>query len=187
MKKCNTCQEIKELTNFHFRKDTNKYRNDCKFCSNNNCKKNYYSNIKTSKEKYNKLLESNKIWYNNNVEKAKKISNTWQKNNLDKVKAKKIRYRNNPKNQKTEKEYYLNNKKDYNARTAKRRAKQLKATPAWANENTIKEIYRNCPPGYHVDHIIPLQGKNVSGLHIAINLQYLPAHENLSKSNKIKA
>ena len=68
---------------------------------------------------------------------------------------------------------------------AKRRAKLLKAIPKFADLNKIKEIYKNCPKGYEVDHIIPLQGKNVSGLHIETNLQYLPMLENRVKSNKL--
>lgn len=72
----------------------------------------------------------------------------------------------------------------YAARTAKRRARKLQATPAWANLEVIKEIYLNCPEGHHVDHIVPLQGKNVCGLHVEYNLQYLPASENMSKGNK---
>jgi len=71
-----------------------------------------------------------------------------------------------------------------NADSAKRRAAKLQRTPPWANLEKIKEFYLNCPPGYHVDHIIPLQGRNISGLHVENNLQYLTAKENLSKSNK---
>ena len=67
---------------------------------------------------------------------------------------------------------------------ANRRAALLNRTPAWADLEEIKEIYVNCPDGYHVDHIIPLQGKNVSGFHVAENLQYLTPFENLSKGNK---
>lgn len=64
------------------------------------------------------------------------------------------------------------------------KAEKLKRLPSWADRNAIAEFYRNCPEGHHVDHIIPLRGKNVSGLHILENLQYLPAKENMSKGNK---
>lgn len=57
-------------------------------------------------------------------------------------------------------------------------------TPLWANIERIKEIYKNCPKGCQVDHIIPLRGKTVSGLHVENNLQYLPKSENTRKANK---
>jgi hypothetical protein len=65
---------------------------------------------------------------------------------------------------------------------ANRRARKLKATPKWANKSKIREIYSNCPVGSDVDHIIPLAGKLVCGLHVENNLQYLDR-----KENKLKA
>lgn len=59
-----------------------------------------------------------------------------------------------------------------------------RATPPWVDRATITAIYANCPDGYHVDHVYPLHGKTVSGLHVPENLQYLPAVENMSKGNK---
>ena len=55
--------------------------------------------------------------------------------------------------------------------------------PSWANEEKIREIYLNRPDGYHVDHIVPLQGELVCGFHVENNLQYLPAKQNIAKSN----
>lgn len=82
--------------------------------------------------------------------------------------------------------HYLLNKSDYLARNSLRRAKKLNATPDWVDKEKLKIIYKECPVGYHVDHIIPLQGQLVSGLHIPENLQYLPASENIVKSNKFE-
>lgn len=71
-------------------------------------------------------------------------------------------------------------RKEYQASV---RAKKLNRTPVWADLDKIKKIYKECPEGYHVDHIIPLQGILVSGLHVEYNLQYLTAEENIKKSN----
>jgi hypothetical protein len=68
----------------------------------------------------------------------------------------------------------------------KRYCKQKSRTPEWSNLLAIKEIYDNCPDGYDVDHIVPLQGELVSGLHVPNNLQYLTRSENSRKRNKFE-
>lgn len=69
-------------------------------------------------------------------------------------------------------------------RQSKYRSAILNRTPAWAELDQIKIFYALCPEGHDVDHIVPLQGELVSGLHVLKNLQYLPSKENNSKSNK---
>jgi len=76
-------------------------------------------------------------------------------------------------------------------RQAARRATVKQAVPAWADLNKIAEIYATCAwltltsgEPWHVDHIVPLQGKTVCGLHCEANLTLLPASENIAKSNR---
>lgn len=82
------------------------------------------------------------------------------------------------------KKYIDEHLEEYRARNAYRRAKKLQATPSWANIEKIKTIYKNCPKGYHVDHIYPLISEWVCGLHVEQNLQYLSAEENMQKGNR---
>jgi len=80
------------------------------------------------------------------------------------------------------------------AMDAKRRAATIRRTPLWltADDNWVFEqayelaAMRTKLFGFvwHVDHIVPLQGKLVSGLHVPHNLRVIPAIENLRKSNK---
>lgn len=70
------------------------------------------------------------------------------------------------------------------AHSAKRRTAKLQRRPPWSETEEITAFYKACPEGYHVDHIIPLQGRNVSGLHVLSNLQYLTKSENCRKHNK---
>lgn len=73
------------------------------------------------------------------------------------------------------------------AHNAKRRARAKRAQPNWLtkeDKQQIRKIYETTPPNHHVDHIVPLKGQNVSGLHVPWNLQHLPAEENMRKSNK---
>ncbi len=74
---------------------------------------------------------------------------------------------------------------------AKRRASKLQRTPMWADCTQIKLVYterhklsKETGIEYHVDHIVPLLGENVCGLHVHYNLQIITAKENLSKGNK---
>lgn len=106
-----------------------------------------------------------------------------------KNKGYKNKYKKSSKGKIANKKYQQNNKGTMNAKTAKRRAKKLQATPKWLSlEQTqcIKNFYVNCPKGYEVDHIIPLQGEDVCGLHVPWNLQLLSVNQNRSKSNKLK-
>lgn len=63
---------------------------------------------------------------------------------------------------------------------------RMKVTSFVSERNQVEELYKNCPPGFHVDHIIPLKHPLVCGLHVIANLQCLPARENDSKGNKFE-
>lgn len=77
-----------------------------------------------------------------------------------------------------------NNPRHRNALSTAHKKVVKQRTPVWADRQKIVEFYKNCPKGYQVDHIVPLRGTIVSGLHIAENLQYLTAKENRNKSNR---
>ena len=78
---------------------------------------------------------------------------------------------------------------------AARYAIEIKATPVWLSEGDkqrITETYdeairltRETGEPHQVDHIVPLKGKFVSGLHVPWNLQVITAVENLKKGNRI--
>lgn len=82
--------------------------------------------------------------------------------------------------------FYLNNKELCRSVSAKCRAQRWLRVPAWSQKEEIAEFYKNCPDGYEVDHVVPLLGKQVSGLHVIENLQYLTATENRAKHNKFE-
>lgn len=94
-----------------------------------------------------------------------------------------VSYRNKEYHKIYSKNHYYNNKEYYTFKSAKYKANKLQRIPAWADLRVIEEFYYNKPKNMHVDHIIPLNGKNVSGLHVIDNLQYLSAEDNLKKSN----
>lgn len=90
------------------------------------------------------------------------------------------------------KRYYFNHKDNEYVYTAARRHRLREATPPWADMKKIEAVYLKCRKlnkkggiQYHVDHIMPLQGKNSCGLHVHWNLQIMYADKNLSKGNKV--
>lgn len=79
------------------------------------------------------------------------------------------------------------------ANTRRYQARKLHATPSWADHGKILGFYqeaaiRSAETGFphHVDHIVPLRGKNVCGLHWEENLQVLSAPDNMKKSNSFE-
>lgn len=110
-------------------------------------------------------------WYYKNIEKAKKANKAyaylWVRANKDKNCAKANKYR----------------------------ASKLKATPPWLTKEDLKQISIEyslaqwtsevMKSEYHVDHIVPLKGKQVCGLHVPWNLQVIPALVNKQKGNRL--
>lgn len=120
---------------------------------------------------------------------ANKASQKWAAKHRDQVKVNQDKYvANHPEAVKDSKrKWSMANKKSELAKCRKYQANKLNATPKWLTDEQVEEIrqfYINCPEGYEVDHIIPLRGKNVCGLHVPSNLQYLTISENRKKSNK---
>jgi len=105
----------------------------------------------------------------------------------------KCRERNREKARKTTREWQIANPSKVNTYFAKHRATKLQATPDWlTNKHHLqiegfyllaKEMEKQLNDKYEVDHIVPLKGKTVSGLHVPWNLQILTKKENCSKNN----
>lgn len=91
------------------------------------------------------------------------------------------------------KEYYRSNVGKYYINKAKRRATLLNATPKWYDsfdDFVLSEAYNLCKSReaatgirWEVDHVVPLQGKNVCGLHWHLNWNVIPMYDNRSKGN----
>jgi hypothetical protein len=129
---------------------------------------------KKYKEKHNLVC---KVYRDKNPEKVKNTNLNWRSNNADKDNI-------------TKREWRISNIDKTNAITAKRRSSKLQRTPQWADLDKIKTFYKESVRltketniKYVVDHIIPLQGELVSGLHVENNLQVITDTENCKKSN----
>jgi len=150
-----------------------------------NCQQGY------RKDNFDKIKEYNKEYYKINYDVIKKKLK-YNSNNI-RERRKEYRKSNSDKIKVYSKEYRKANQDKQNAIGAKRKAKKLQATPPWLTKEHLSAI-RMCYTEskaletatgikHHVDHIVPLQGKNVCGLHVPWNLQVLTATENCSKNN----
>ena len=124
----------------------------------------------------------NRAWRKNNQLKANSVSALWHEKHPERQEG-------------YSKTNYTRHKPHFVAKCAKRRAAKLRATPPWLTKEQLRRIEDfyaeaarlQAADGIkrHVDHIYPLQGKTVCGLHVPWNLQILTSAANLRKSNKL--
>jgi hypothetical protein len=172
-KTCNTCKEEKLFSDFS--KDKSKKDGYCSQCK--ICKKKYHEANKEC------IAEYKKQYKDINKEQIIDYQKYYRKANKEKIAEQK-------------KKYQKDNPAKINAKNAKRRAAKLQATPNWLTLEDLQQIenfYKEAQclklltnQEYHIDHIVPLQGKNVCGLHVPWNMQILQASDNRIKSNKLQ-
>ena len=170
-----------------------KYRR-CYVCISEYNKIYHKADYEVNKEKRLKII---KKYHDSNKEKLSKKQKLYNEKNKEKLSKQRKGYREVHLKDKADydKVYRKNNRGKLNALSAKRHASKLLRTPKWLTRDQIKEIQSFytltkelqwlSEEVLHVDHIVPLQGKNVSDLHVPWNLQILPRSSNLSKSNKL--
>jgi hypothetical protein len=157
LKRYTVCKKEKELGYFYKKKDSKDgLRSRCKECT----------------------KASNSDYYLKNSDKVRSRVSEYREKHLDQIREY-DRLRSKKRSPELNR-YYL----------SKKRAKLKKATPNWLKKEhylKIKTIYKECVErgvDYNVDHIIPLNGKTVSGLHVPWNLQIIKNSDNFKKSNK---
>lgn len=130
----------------------------------------------------------------NNSEAGKAAKKKYYEGNKEIVKIKAMT-RPNEQRQKYRKAWKLKNPEEVKASTKHRRDKHKQATPKWLTKEQkkqIRQLYvdamiasRVTGTPYVVDHIVPLRGEDVCGLHVPWNLRVMTREENLRKSNKL--
>ena len=177
MRVCNVCKVEKNLEEYHkCAKFPLGRAYTCKICAREKTKA--WAKKGSNKEK-KKLSAQDHYQKNKETYKARARESNWAKKNPERIKA-------------WQRAYYKSNPEGY-LRVVERRRRHRQATPPWLSEKDkrqIKLIYllrykvtQRTGKMHHVDHIVPLQGKNVCGLHVPWNLQILPEQLNLSKGN----
>lgn len=193
-KVCTKCHQSKTLDEF-YKSKRGLYGRDsyCKICQRQRSLTWHYANKEYSNKKsreYQRSHLADPLY----KEKANQRSKDRYRANPEPQKRKSKEYRE--KNSKYYREYlrkyYQENKDKFNDYRATRGNRIAQRTPAWANIEAIENIYREArrlslETGtlYHVDHIIPINGDGISGLHVESNLRIIPATENLRKKNKV--
>lgn len=133
-----------------------------------------------------------KVWCKNNPDKIKGYGKNYRENNYEEIYNRHKEWVSNNKeaNREHKKKWVKENPEKIRAKDAKRRCAKLNATME-GYDKELNEIYEDCymislvmGDYYEVDHIVPLQGKNVCGLHVPWNLQILHRTKNRSKGNK---
>jgi hypothetical protein len=155
--------------------------------------------VKKNQAKNRDLVHArNKKYREQNPEKIRQMHQDWRKDNAAHDAERKQQYRaqNAEKVKATYKEYYEANYTRMLAKRNKQHADKLNRTPAWLTGDEfwmIEQAYelaalrtRLFGFAWHVDHVIPLRGKLVSGFHTPYNLQVIPAVDNLRKSNQME-
>jgi hypothetical protein len=173
LKCCPNCKLSKDHTEYYKNKNR-KYGIEgiCKLCSS----------------------EKGKFWRKANPEKARQLSKKWERNNKEK------KYKNEQKwNQSYIGKLWLrnwrkSNNNKLNFRNRNRQARKNMRLPIWLTEEDklamklmyefAHELSKETGIKYDVDHIIPLHGKNISGLHCPQNLQILKYIDNIKKGNR---
>lgn len=138
-----------------------------------------------------KMNSQKRVWRNANIGKARKLNLDNQKLHRDSANARNLRYAEKNREQLRAKNaaWAQANPGKCIAKASRRRAAVLQRTPPWADQYLIDgmyelaQVFRRIGMQIEVDHIVPLQGRKVSGFHVADNLQLIHSIENKSKSN----
>jgi hypothetical protein len=141
-----------------------------------------------------KRRAKNRAYHAANKEKENAKSRAWHAANRGAENAKSVAWRaaNVEAQRVSDRQWAINNPEKRAAKDALRRVRKISATPPWIDRDAIAAIYaraqalkRLTGKKYHVDHIVPLAGANVCGLHVQWNLRVIEAHENQKKSDRL--